>query len=307
VGAKARDLLAVNGYSGKVLAAFSTTIYLQGWGDEILWVAGEGLPLHRRCLLASFPPRSVCAGQNFFVQGGHLRIGEGIAFKLDRAMEWEPLTVRPGQAEPLARVGAGVRRLLAAIPAPGSDEGLGQAIRLISALADRRDPTIFRPNSLAARALNLVLGLARACFGQEINQVARIGRELVGLGPGLTPSGDDFLGGLLFTTRSLKMAYPGDFHWEEQPITDLINWARARTNSISYAIFSDLALGHGPEPLHDLIRSLLQGEDPGKVIAGITRLLRIGHISGWDILAGVLTGMLLVEGKVNNSSIAHRA
>jgi hypothetical protein len=130
-----------------------------------------------------------------------------------------------------------------------------------------------------------------------MKQVARIGRELVGLGPGLTPSGDDFLGGLLFTARSLKMVYPGDFHWEEQPIIDLINWARARTNSISHAILSDLALGHGPEPLHDLVNSLLQSEDVGDVMAGVTRLLRIGHSSGWDILAGVLTSLLLIMGR----------
>ncbi len=67
---------------------------------------------------APFQPRSICVGQNFFVQGTHLRIGGGAAFKLDQAMEWEPLTVRPGQAEPLARVNAGVQRLLATIPAP---------------------------------------------------------------------------------------------------------------------------------------------------------------------------------------------
>ncbi len=166
---------------------------------------------------------------------------------------------------------------------PGSDEGLGQAIRLISALACSGELTIPLPNSLVARALNPVLGMARACLGQEMKQVARIGRELVGLGPGLTPSGDDFLGGLLFTARSLKMVYPGDFHWEEQPIIDLINWARARTNSISHAILSDLALGHGPEPLHDLVNSLLQSEDVGErngwchSLAQDRPFLRLGH------------------------------
>jgi len=32
---------------------------------------------------------------------------------------------------------------------------------------------------------------------------------------------------------------------------------------------------------------------------GVKRLLGIGDSSGWDILAGLLTGMLLVEGKVS--------
>jgi hypothetical protein len=32
---------------------------------------------------------------------------------------------------------------------------------------------------------------------------------------------------------------------------------------------------------------------------GAERLLGIGDTSGWDILAGMLTGMLLVEGKLS--------
>jgi hypothetical protein len=103
---------------------------------------------------------------------------------------------------------------------------------------------------------------------------------------------------LLFVARSLKTAYPGDFPWEEQPITDLIEWARKQTHPISHSILSDLALGHGPEPLHDVVASLLKGEGLGDVMAGVTRLLRIGHTSGWDLLAGVLAGMRLVTGKL---------
>jgi len=47
-----------------------------------------------------------------------------------------------------------------------------------------------------------------------------------------------------------------------------------------------------------VVASLLKGEDLGDVMAGVTRLLRIGHTSGWDLLAGVLAGMLLVSGKL---------
>ena len=56
MGAKARSLLAHPGFSGKVLAVLSTTLYLLGDDGEILWVALEEKPLHRRCLLASFQP-----------------------------------------------------------------------------------------------------------------------------------------------------------------------------------------------------------------------------------------------------------
>jgi hypothetical protein len=300
VGAKARDLLTLPGFSGKILAALSSTTYLLGTGEEILWVNQEGLAAHRRCLLVSFQPGTLSPGQSFFMQGPFLRLGKGAAIDLRQATEWKPSAIRPGQAEKLAKVNASVQRLLDSVPIPGSSNGLGQALLLIGG----KDPTTLSPGSWVARALRPILGLARACFDQDIARVAQTGKELVGLGPGLTPSGDDFLGGLLFVARSLKTAYPGDFPWEEGPITDLIDGARKQTHSISHSILSDLALGHGPEPLHEVVTSLLQGEDLGGVMAGVTRLLSIGHTSGWDILAGMLTGMLLVSGKLKRQPTA---
>jgi hypothetical protein len=128
--------------------------------------------------------------------------------------------------------------------------------------------------------------------------VARKGRELIGLGPGLTPSGDDFLGGLFFAAHSLKRAYPNDFYWGDEVVRNLIEWARTQTNAISHAVLNDLALGHGPEPLHEVVRLLLAGPDLEHPMPAVTRLLGIGHTSGWDVLAGMLTGMLMVKGRV---------
>jgi len=80
---------------------------------------------------------------------------------------------------------------------------------------------------------------------------------------------------------------------------DLVDWASTQTHPISHAILRDHAFGHGPEPLHDVVTSLLKGQDLGLTVEGAERLLGIGDTSGWDILAGMLTGMLLVEGKLS--------
>jgi hypothetical protein len=121
---------------------------------------------------------------------------------------------------------------------------------------------------------------------------------MIGLGPGLTPSGDDFLGGLFFAARSLHQAYPEDFGWEENAVLELLGWAKTRTHPISHAIFSDLALGHGPESLHDLIDRLLEGRDLDLVMEAALRLTAIGHSSGWDLLAGAVTGMLMARKRI---------
>ncbi len=296
MGEEARRLL-VPGFTGKVLAALSNAIYLIGEGEEVLWIAQEGLPGHRRCILTSLPPRSICPDQLFFMSGHSLQIGRGLLVGLIKASEWRPSTVGPGTAAPLPNVMAGVHRLIGTLQVLESVGGLGEAILLISALSfDRATPALSQ-GSLVACAASSIQDLARACMGQDITQVALIGRALVGLGPGLTPSGDDFLGGLFFAVRSLKMAYPGEFSWGEEPIIELIAWARTRTHPISHVILNDLAHGHGPEPLHEMVSGLLRGEDLDRVMTTVVRLLNIGQTSGWDILAGALTGMLMLKKK----------
>jgi hypothetical protein len=300
IGEEARRLLTP-GFSGRVLAVLSNIIYLIGKGDEILWIAQDSLPVQRRCILTSFPLRSICPGQPFSMGSHSLQVGESLLVELNQAVEWRPSTVGPRTAAPLPNVMAGMRGLVGTLQVLGSVDGLGEAIVLISAVGDDRAIPPLPMGSLVARAASSIQDLARACMMQDITQVALIGRELVGLGPGLTPSGDDFLGGLLFAVCSLKKAYPGKFQWEEEPFIELIAWARTRTHPISHAILNDLAHGHGPEPLHDLVSGLLKSEDLDRVMRSVIRLLNIGQTSGWDILAGVLTGMLMAGGGIKKA------
>jgi len=303
IGSRAKALFAQPGFSGKVLAVLSTTIYLVSRDGEILWLSQDGLAMHRRSVLASFQPRSICVGQKFFVYGPFLRFSEGVTIDLDPATEWKPSAVEPKQTEPLSVMNPCTRRLREAVTKLGNVKGFGQMIPqrnpMTSSLVDGNKQAISHVDPLLAKARDSILDLAMACLTFDMTEVARRGGELVGLGPGLTPSGDDFLGGLLFAAHSLKTAYPQDFNWEEEPVMDLINWASTQTHPISHAILRDHAFGHGPEPLHDVVASLLKGEDLGRTFEGAKRLIAIGETSGWDILAGMLTGMLLVEGKLS--------
>jgi len=119
-------------------------------------------------------------------------------------------------------------------------------------------------------------------------------RDWIGLGEGLTPAGDDFVGGMLFAQWHLRAAYPGAFDWNQAAVDDLIAWARVRTNSISYAILRDHARGQSVEPLHRLVAALLYGNQVDAITPHVQRLLAIGSTSGEDLLAGALTGMLSI-------------
>ena len=110
---------------------------------------------------------------------------------------------------------------------------------------------------------------------------------LIGLGPGLTPSGDDFLMGALAALDALGQT---NMH---TALGRAVVAAAGRTSPLSASLLHAAAAGHVGEYLHKTMAALVRG-DPN---AGIETAGRIGHTSGWDALAGaVVTARNLYRG-----------
>lgn len=146
-------------------------------------------------------------------------------------------------------------------------------------------------------ALGHIRAIVSQCVRGDLQAALEEARPLIGAGPGLTPSGDDFVGGMLFAAHHLNVAYPAAGLWDSASVDQLLSSAKGRTNRISFGALQDMSVGQGYAPLHDLMRQVLTGENRSDSMATIAAITRIGNTSGWDILAGVLTGMLLVSNK----------
>ena len=99
---------------------------------------------------------------------------------------------------------------------------------------------------------------------------------LIGFGPGLTPAGDDLVGGALCALRASGRDRTADqlAHW-------VLPLARAGTSRISAAHLACAAEGECAEAVNDAIVALISGAGPD-----LARIDAIGHTSGWDALAG---------------------
>jgi hypothetical protein len=107
--------------------------------------------------------------------------------------------------------------------------------------------------------------------------------ELMGLGPGLTPAGDDFVGGAMIALRCF-----GDAALADRIAAWALPLARTNTNRISRAHLECAAAGEGHEALHDLLCSFEEKH--------LERLARIGHTSGLDAAAGALLALKVYRG-----------
>jgi hypothetical protein len=108
---------------------------------------------------------------------------------------------------------------------------------------------------------------------------------LVGLGCGLTPSGDDFLCGFVTAghchSDRVHLPFLGEM---KRQVLDCL----AGTNAISATLLRCAAEGKISGALHDLAQALQGGRD---LAGALARLCAFGHSSGMDIATGFLYGL----------------
>jgi hypothetical protein len=104
---------------------------------------------------------------------------------------------------------------------------------------------------------------------------------LLGLGPGLTPSGDDLLGGAFVALTAIGLLDLRDAIW-----TDLRPHATAGTNDIARAHLAAAAEGECAAALDEAVEALLSGGT--RLEPALQAVAAVGHTSGWDALAGVV-------------------
>jgi Protein of unknown function (DUF2877) len=143
--------------------------------------------------------------------------------------------------------------------------------------------------ALPARRLAQFEGwLAGACSGE--NRSPDCVCDLIGLGHGLTPSGDDFLCGALSMLDAL-----GEQRMRAALADIIVPAAPALTSPLSACFLRATAAGHYGEQLHDTVGALVVGD----IAAAVASARDIGHSSGWDMLAGAATALRIVAAGKN--------
>ena len=234
---------------------------------------------------SSMPAAGFRVGQDVAGDGNCLVFEDGPVVDLERAARWDPIPTRPDKIASLAELAANLEALRAHIRANGRPGGmLGQG----TGSFDSFD----LEGRLAARAG----GVSAAARNGDWEAAGRVARELVGLGRGLTPSGDDFLAGfaatLMIGGRWIGTGAPPGLRERflagaQSLAADLSSYAGGRTTLVAEALLYHASRGEVSEHLGRLIRSILGGS-AREVGAACGRVLEIGSSSGTDLAVGIL-------------------
>lgn len=205
-------------------------------------------------------------------------ITDSLALDLTDAEIWMPAPMPEFAAD---RVTAGLARLRTlATPNLLPRDGLARLVftgkvsssNVSAQMAEGsiRDLQALLPAALAAATLD--------------DALARAATLLVGLGPGLTPSGDDVLGGVMLALTAAGHADLRDLLWMTiAPELD------ALTVPISAMHLSAAADGLAAAAMHEVLDAILA--DAPDLADKLSAAAGHGATSGWDAVAGLVLGL----------------
>jgi hypothetical protein len=293
MGTYARTLLNAS-VKGDVLAAVSSAIYLQTHNDEILWIGKERMPHHRRGIQLDRWNAWSERGSTFHVSGSTLYLGSDWQIKTADAVSWCAPEIDLSLLLPIRGVTARWIEFCRSYKPPRS-EGFSALIGLIknTVLPASFPADLYLVNPSELIALPVIKSMIDCCLKRDLVGVLHHGQGLIGLGCGLTPSGDDFLGGLLFTINTLRHLYIDELRFLTEDLQPWLETAKSRTHPISYALLQDHAAGSGVEALHHFVYSFFRQGSTEAILKYARQLENLGHSSGMDLIAGVLMAMLM--------------
>jgi len=132
--------------------------------------------------------------------------------------------------------------------------------------------------------------LAAYCAAGDLAGAVEAGENLIGLGPGLAPSGDSMISGLLLALRLLGGATEGGTRavWLADWLGAAVTYrADQRTTALAAALLHCAARGQAAEEVSAVLRGFA-GQQPAEPAA--RRLLAAGRAAGADLTWGLMAG-----------------
>ncbi|HEY6285589.1 MAG TPA: DUF2877 domain-containing protein [Ktedonobacteraceae bacterium] len=142
--------------------------------------------------------------------------------------------------------------------------------------------------------------LAQASWRQNIAGIEEAVSGLAGLGPGLTPSGDDVLGGFAAIMALLSPQLSADALPRKYIASIIAAVAKPRTTILSAVLLEYASRGEVAEQLGMLMLTLSYPVEASEtMLDAADHVLAFGASSGSDTLLGILLGLRALEGEID--------
>lgn len=273
------EALRAGVFEARVHSVFDRVINLQRTTGELFTLASRTMddaPMTAIVDSEGFGTSGVSVGAPVSAIDGAMQVGDSLVLHMAAASIWK--TTLPSYGMAPGRMSDQLRLARSYLARHGVRGGMTAPAHADGAFAQEVAA------ALEQRATSLFDAMARGRHADACRHAV----SMLGLGPGLTPSGDDFLVGLF---AILNVAGSPCHGWLDGGAAVLAHAGEA-TNAISLAALNAASGGRVRKSIAALIESLLHG-NPETLVQPLRRVLAIGATSGADLVAGILAGLEL--------------
>jgi hypothetical protein len=259
-------------------------------GGALLIISTPDVPLAPNALAVDVTPHLT---PSLTLAGAGFRVGQAVALGAgappDRDADWHVTVGAASTWEPRPRIHGvlphdlvgRLRSTRATVVAEGAGDSLLPLLWAAQADGAGLRPGVAQTAAIPARRLSA------AASRRDAAAVARAARGLAGLGPGLTPSGDDLLAGFAAAWCLVGESLGVDAVARQHVTAALFAGAERGASPLGRAWLEHACGGELPEPMTRFVATLLALEPRGLDMA-VRGVLTVGSSSGTDWMVGFL-------------------
>jgi hypothetical protein len=287
---------------GEIHSVFQRALNIRTSGGQLISVLSSSDLAGPNTVVTELPP-----GLNFIALG----LRSGMPVRMDRveadvghgalcvrihlAPQWWPRLAGGAEHLDMVRLRHNISALLKTLPREGIKEGLGRFVSYVAEMVAGRWGAVesLRLSRLERQALFGIRDLIRGTLERDEDRLGLGFGKLIGLGTGMTPSGDDLLCGYIGTLSVVSRRVGGpDVEDLLEIFKHQLRAMKERTTFVSGSLLSYASGGRVSSPVLSVVRALLFGK-VSTARSAVDNLLRLGASSGADVLLGVLLALFV--------------
>jgi len=297
----------------KVHSVFDHAFYIQSRGKSLISVIKNENYISPASILIkdfgnkSFKSIGVVEGMKVKFDKRTLTLGDNIiAIKLAKTSNWTiPLSPKTPFISPTG-ISLNLRVLRDIIYACPSREGLVPILENVELYGPLKFFLQPQKPTFSERARPYIDMLMRGLFRCDSYMIINGALSIVGLGPGLTPSCDDFLYGLILSLNvcgnTLIKDRKKQVGFYRRVSSEICRMTKGKTTIYSQSLLDQARRGEGHKSVIELIHSLIT-KDPDQVASVSKTVIEMGETSGADIAIGIYYGIRFLVSQMEMKSI----
>ncbi|MEW6222800.1 MAG: DUF2877 domain-containing protein [Candidatus Hadarchaeota archaeon] len=286
----ASDLLRVPG-TAEVHSVFDRTFNILVRDELVGVVRGDISPSHIDLVTDISPSETMGAlgvksGMKVQVAAGWVVVGGVLSISLKEAKLWQPPT---SVENPLALelVEQNLEKAKKVAIGWAGTEGISQLLKHLDEVIEGGVISADL-NAISKTALPHISKMVESTRKGDISGVKTSAKGIIGLGPGLTPSGDDFLSGFVSALWWFSRSFGKGIVVADE-INASIFYEAKKTNLLSRQLLQHAVHGEVNERVGKLLLAILSGAQ-SEIGPLVEQVAKIGETSGVDMMVGLLLG-----------------